>query len=293
MSTLLCFGFGYCAQYYVAEFGRRFSRVIGTTRGAGNVQQTAAKYAVETLAFAGAATAEIKAAIADADMLLVSTPPTQDIDPVLSVFSDTIAGASKLKSVVYLSTTGVYGDHGGAWVDETTMPTASSQRGRARLLAETAWRRLGERSQKSVAILRLAGIYGPQRNALTQLRAGAAKRIIKPGQVFGRIHVADIAAVIDKVFAVAASGVFNVTDDEPAPPQDVIAFAADLLGIAPPPDIAFVDAVKTMSPMALSFYAECRRVRNDRLKRDLGISLRYPNYREGLRALFVHECGAK
>jgi nucleoside-diphosphate-sugar epimerase len=293
MSTLLCFGLGYCARHHIAEYGGRFHRIIGTTRARDNAEEMARKYRVEMLVFDGAATSGIEAAIAGADMLLVSAPPLDGGDPVLAIFSDPIARAPRLRSIVYLSTVGVYGDRAGAWVDETSTPTPTSSRGLARIAAETAWQEIGNRTRASLAILRLAGIYGPQRNALAQLRAGTAKRIIKPGQVFGRIHVADIAAVIDKAYAVSANGVFNVADDEPAPPQDVIAFAADLLGRAMPHDLAFADAAKTMSPMALSFYAECRRVRNDRIKRELGISLRYPTYREGLRALLANESVAE
>jgi nucleoside-diphosphate-sugar epimerase len=289
MSTLLCFGLGYCAKHYIAEYGGRFRHVIGTTRRLENADEIASETPVEMLAFDGAMTSRLEAAIAGADTVLVSVPPTGGSDPVLATFSDAIARTRHLKSIVYLSTVGVYGDRGGAWVDESTVPNPASSRGRARIAAEAAWQRISGRTQISVAILRLAGIYGPQRNALAQLRAGTAKRVIKPGQVFGRIHVSDIAAVIDKAFHLSASGVFNVADDEPTPPQDVIAFAADLLGIAPPPELSFAEAAKSMSPMALSFYAECRRVRNDRLKRELGISLRYPTYREGLRALLTDE----
>jgi nucleoside-diphosphate-sugar epimerase len=139
--------------------------------------------------------------------------------------------------------------------------------------------------RRSVVVLRLAGIYGPGRNALQQLKSGTAKRIVKPGQVFGRIHVADIAQVIDAALRQKARGIFNVCDDEPTPPQDVVSFGADLLGIPAPPEIPFVEAAKDLTPMALSFYAECRRVRNDRIKHDLGIALRYPTYRDGLRSL--------
>ena len=145
--------------------------------------------------------------------------------------------AQHLRSIVYLSTVGVYGDHGGAWVDETTPPQPASARGRERLAAEQAWQEFGARRGIPVAILRLAGIYGPGRNALVQIARGEARRIVKPGQVFNRIHVADIAQAIDAAFARAASGIFNVADDEPTPPGDPIAFAAQLLGVAPPPEI--------------------------------------------------------
>jgi nucleoside-diphosphate-sugar epimerase len=185
-----------------------------------------------------------------------------------------------------LSTVGVYGDHGGAWVDEESTPQPDSDRGRERLAVEHAWQKFGQRSRAAVAILRLAGIYGPGRNAFVQIARGDARRIVKPGQVFNRIHVGDIAQAIDAAFARAAAGIFNVADDEPSPAGDPIVFAAQLLGLEPPPEIAFAEAAPSMSPMGLSFWQECRRVRNGKLKRELGVSLLYPTYREGLRALF-------
>src|SRR5262249_2875716 len=146
---------------------------------------------------------------------------------------------------------------------------------------------LGARRGIPVAILRLAGIYGPGRNAFTQLQRGIARRIVKPGQVFNRIHVADIAQAIDAAFTQHASGIFNVADDEPTPAGDPIAFAAQLMGVEPPPEIPFEQMAPAMSPMALSFWQECRRVKNDKLKRELGVRLFYPTYRDGLRALFA------
>jgi nucleoside-diphosphate-sugar epimerase len=224
-------------------------------------------------------------AIANCDAVLASAPPTDSGDPVLAVFADALARAPKLKSVVYLSTVGVYGNRDGAWIDETAVPNPTTTRGRARLVAETAWQELCAVTGKSLAVLRLAGIYGPGRNALAQVVNGTAKRIVKPGQVFSRIHVADIASVIDSAFTQRANGIFNISDDEPAAPQDVISFAAHLLDRPAPPEIPFTQASKDLSPMALSFYSECRRVRNDRIKRELGVTLRFPTYREGLRAL--------
>jgi nucleoside-diphosphate-sugar epimerase len=189
-------------------------------------------------------------------------------------------------AIVYLSTIGVYGDRGGAWVDEATPPQPGAARSRERLAAEQEWLGFGARHNIAVAILRLAGIYGPGQNALMQIASGKARRIVKPGQVFNRIHVGDIAQAIDAAFARQASGIFNVADDAPTPPADPIVFAAQLMAVEPPPEIPFEQAAPTMSPMALSFWQECRRVKNDKLKRQLGVSLRYPTYREGLRALF-------
>jgi nucleoside-diphosphate-sugar epimerase len=292
MSTLFCFGLGYSASHYIHEFGGRFDRIAGsvTTRqkAAAVAAAGAGGHKVEAFVFDGTNPApEITAALTDAAALLVSVPPDENSDPVLRHFASTIAGAPQLRSIVYLSTIGVYGDHGGAWIDEETPATPISERSRARLAAEQQWQALGARAGKPVAILRLSGIYGPGQSALTQLRRGIAKRIDKPGQVFNRIHVADIAQVIDACFAGRERGIFNVADDEPTPPGMPVVFAAELLDITPPPEIPFAEAAKTMSPMALSFYAESKRVRNRKIKVDLRIPLRYSTYREGLQALYA------
>jgi nucleoside-diphosphate-sugar epimerase len=289
MSTLICFGFGYCAEHFAGMFGQKFDRMIGTVRGAERAAVLNAYFAakLKAVVFAGAQpTAELKSAIGAADYALVSIPPGANGDPVLAAFADTFNAAKHLRSIVYLSTVGVYGDHGGAWVDEQMPPKPGSARSRERLTAERAWQDFAARRGIAVAILRLAGIYGPGQNALVQLARGNARRIVKPGQIFSRIHVGDIAQAIEAAFARAAAGIFNVADDEPAPPGDPIAFAAQLMGIEPPPEIAFDEAAVSMSLMALSFWQECRRVRNDKLKRELGVTLRYPTYREGLSALF-------
>jgi nucleoside-diphosphate-sugar epimerase len=296
MTTLLCFGLGYCACHFVDTFEARFDQIIGTVRTAEKARRISAGRAVHALVFDGTARTEIADAIANCDAVLASPPPTDSGDPVLTVFADALARAPKLKSVVYLSSVGVYGNHDGAWVDETTAPNPTTTRARLRLIAETAWQRLGVDTDKSVAVLRLAGIYGPGRNALAQVANKTAKRIVKPGQVFSRIHVADIASVINNAFAQRANGIFNVSDDEPTAPQDVISFAADLLQQPAPPEIPFSQAIEDLSPMALSFYTECRRVRNERIKRELGVTLRFPTYREGLRALSAagehsNDCG--
>jgi nucleoside-diphosphate-sugar epimerase len=288
MATLVCFGFGYCAEHFVAEFGSKFERIVGTVRGAEraailNAYQSGAMRAV---VFDGAlASPELDGTIAAADCALISVPPSVGGDPVLGACGVALAGARALRSVVYLSTVGVYGDHGGGWVDEQTPPAPTSERGRWRVAAEQAWQQFGARTGIAVAILRLAGIYGPGQNALVALARGKARRIVKPGQVFNRIHVGDIAQAIGAAFARRAAGVFNIADDEPSPPADPIVFAAQLMGREPPPEIAFADAAASMSTMGLSFWQECRRVRNDKLKRELGVMLRYPTYREGLQAL--------
>jgi nucleoside-diphosphate-sugar epimerase len=293
MPTLFCFGLGYSASHFIHESGGRFDRIAGTVTTRAKAAAIAAAgiggHKVEAFVFDGTdEPAPIEAALIDAAAVLVSVPPEEGGDPVLRHFASTIAGAPQLQSIVYLSTIGVYGDHGGAWIDEETPPIPISQRSRARLAAEQEWQALGSRAGKSVAILRLSGIYGPGQNALVQIARGTAKRIDKPGQVFNRIHVEDIAQAIDAAIAQRADGIVNVTDDEPTSQGVPVAFAADLLGVPPPPEIAFDEAAKGMSPMALSFYGESKRVRNDKLKRALGVTLRYPSYREGLRALF--EC---
>ncbi len=297
MAALFCFGLGYCAEHYVAEFGARHDRIAGTVRTREKAAAIAAarfgNHAVEAFVFDGTAAApEITAALMDASAMLVSVPPGES-DPVLAQFADAIAGAPYLRSIVYLSTVGVYGDHAGAWVDEATPPAPISDRGRARFEAEQAWTELGARAGKAVAIFRLSGIYGPGQNALIQVARRTAKRIDKPGQVFNRIHVADIAQAIDAAFTRQANGVFNVTDDEPARQGEPIAFAAELLGVPPPPQVPFDEAAKSMSPMALSFYGESKRVRNDKMKRELSVRLRYPSYREGLRALLESDDAAR
>jgi nucleoside-diphosphate-sugar epimerase len=290
MTTLICFGLGYSADHYLGQFGDRFERVVGTVRGAERAALLNARFGGRLRAFAfdgSFPTPEVKSAIAQAQAALVSIPQTQSGDPVLAAFGDALTDAAHLRAIVYLSTVGVYGDHSGAWVDEQTPPRPDMARSRERLAAERAWQDFGARSGVPVAILRLAGIYGPDRNALVQVARGDARRIVKPGQVFNRIHVEDIAQAIDAALTQRASGIFNVADDEPCPPGDPLTFAAELLGRPPPPEISFEEAAPTMSPLALSFWQDCRRVRNDKLKRELGVRLRYPTYREGLRVLLA------
>ena len=295
MTTLVCIGLGYCARQYLREFGARFERIVGTTRSAEQAamlgQERLAGRAPEMLLFGGAlAPRELKRAISDADALLVSAAPAEGRDPVLAALGDEIALAPRLKCVVYLSTLGVYGDSGGAWIDETvrTLP-AFARRGRPRIDAELEWQALGARRNLPVAILRLGGIYGPGRNAMVRLLRGNLHRIDKPGHVSNRVHVYDIAQAIDAAFARSAEGIFNVVDDEPTSPSEQVAFAAQLIGVNPPPVIPYEEARGLVSPMALSFYAGCIRARNDKLKAILDVSLRYPTYRDGLRAL--HEAG--
>jgi nucleoside-diphosphate-sugar epimerase len=282
MPALLCLGLGYCARFYVAEFGSRFARVIGTSR----VPKPAGR--VEMLPFDAAASPSdaVRTAVAAATNLLISAGPNDAGDSILSALEHEIASSPKLTSIVYLSSLGVYGDHDGAWVDETATTIPAHARGGARLRAEQAWQALGRKRSVPVAVLRLAGIYGPGQNAFTRLLAGRAHRVAKPGHVFNRIHVSDIAQAIDAAFARSVDGIVNVTDDEPAPYSDQVLLAAKLLGVDPPKELSMAEAREILTPMALSFYAGCVRVRNDKLKTALGVRLRYPTYREGLRALF-------
>jgi nucleoside-diphosphate-sugar epimerase len=274
---LFILGLGYSAGHFVRKFGGSFSHIAGTVRDPAARSDLAG---IELHGFSGNSPArETAELVRNADVLLISIPPGSTGDPAIAAFGDVLAAGRR--KVVYLSTIGVYGDHGGAWVDESTPPLATFERTRQRLAAEQAWT---DTMHSEVAILRLAGIYGPGRNALVTLRAGTARRIIKPGQVFNRIHADDIASAIMAAIHHGSSGIFNVCDDEPAPPQDVIAYAAKLMGVAPPAEEPFETA--EMSAMARSFYASSARVSNAKLKRELGVTLAYPTYREALDALW-------
>ncbi|MFK4722302.1 nucleoside-diphosphate-sugar epimerase [Bradyrhizobium niftali] len=275
---LFILGFGYSARHFVHRFGGAFSHIAGTARDPAKRDDLAG---IEVHPFSGSRPArETVERICDADVLLVSVPPGSGGDPAIAAFADVLA-AGRQRKIIYLSTIGVYGDHAGSWVDESTPPQAALDRTRMRLAAEQAWTDVG---RGDVAILRLAGIYGPGRNALVTLRTGTARRIIKPGQVFNRIQTDDIASAIMAAVHHQGSGTWNVCDDEPAPPQDVIAYAAELMGVAPPPEEAFETA--EMSAMARSFYASSARVSNAKLKRELGVTLAHPTYRHGLDALW-------
>jgi nucleoside-diphosphate-sugar epimerase len=224
------------------------------------------------------------AALGGTTHLLHSIPPGHDGDPVLRHYRAEIAHLSTLDWIGYLSTVGVYGNYAGAVVDETAQPHPNNERTRARVVAESGWLALGEEAGRPAQVFRLAGIYGPGRSALDKLRAGTARRIVKPGQVFNRIHVEDIATVLEASIARPRAGAtYNVADDEPAPPEDVIAYGAELLGIEPPPEVPFEEA--DLSPMARSFYGDSRRISNALIKSELGVRLAYPNYREGLQTL--------
>jgi nucleoside-diphosphate-sugar epimerase len=274
---LFILGLGYSARHFVRNHGGSFSHLAGTVR---DPAQRGALAGIEVYAFSGGRPSrEMVEQIRDSDMLLVSIPPSSAGDPAIAAIGDALA--ARRRKIVYLSTIGVYGDHDGGWVDESTPPQATLDRARMRVAAEQAWTDI---ARGDAAILRLAGIYGPGRNALATLRAGTARRIIKPGQVFNRIHVDDIASAIMAAIRHGSGGIWNVCDDEPAPPQDVIAYAAELMGAPPPPEENFATA--EMSAMARSFYASSARVSNAKLKRELGVTLVHPTYRHGLDALW-------
>ncbi|MCV6586151.1 MAG: SDR family oxidoreductase [Marinibacterium sp.] len=280
---LLSFGHGFSARALTPRLLDRGWQITGTTRSADKAAALA-RTGITPVIWPGSGI--------DLDgvtHLLISAGPDADGDPVLRALGDDIAArAGQFAWVGYLSTTGVYGDHQGGWVDETTPLTPSTRRGRWRVNAETAWQAIPD---LPLHIFRLAGIYGPGRGPFAKVRKGTARRIIKPGQVFSRIHVDDIAQVLDaSIQRPNAGAIYNLCDDDPAPPQDVIAHAAQLLGLPLPPEEPFDSA--DMTPMARSFYAESKRVRNDRIKTELGVDLLYPDYRRGLAALLAEEPGA-
>lgn len=283
MPQVFCFGLGYCALAFARHLQAQGWRVAGTCRTPEKADQLRA-LGITTHIFADAPMTAAPAALAGATHLLSSVPPGEAGDPVVAAHSADIAATHGLQWIGYLSTTGVYGDRQGGWVEETSSLAPTTARGRRRVAAERAWAALAAGMGVPVHMFRLAGIYGPGRNQLVSLRNGTARRIHKPGQVFSRIHVDDITQVLA---AAATSGLpsqaFNVCDDEPAAPDAVVAYAARLLGVEPPPVTAF-DAAE-LSPMARSFYSESKRVSNRRIKTALGVRLTYPTYRDGLRAL--------
>jgi nucleoside-diphosphate-sugar epimerase len=289
---LFIFGFGYSARVIATRMRPTLAKILGTTRDAEKLGEKETP-GVAPLLFDGdapAVTTQISDTLSEADLVLVSIAPDADGDPVLRHFRPEL-DAAKPKSIVYLSTVGVYGDHDGAWVDETSECRPVSKRSKERVVAEQGWRSFSDETGVPVAIIRLAGIYGPGRGPFEKIRRNTARRIIKPGQVFNRIHVDDIAQIVEAAFERRANGIFNGVDDEPAPPQDVLAYAAGLLRMLPPPEVAHEDA--ELTPMARSFYGESKRVRNDKIKRELGVRLAYPTYREGLKAILNAEAPAQ
>ena len=278
--TLLCFGHGYCARALARTLLPLGWRIYGTARAPENLQDLRDQ-GILPLLWPGA---DLRPALAQATHLLISVSPQSTGDPVLNALSREIADAAPFEWTGYLSTTGVYGDHDGGWVDEQTPLTPATKRGQYRVAAESQWQDLARAQSLNLHIFRLAGIYGPARGPFAKIQNGTARRIIKPGQVFSRIHVDDIAQTLAASIRRPNPGaIYNVCDDDPAPPQDVLAYAAKLLNMPVPPAEDW-DSVE-MTPLARSFYAESKRVTNDRIKSELGVSLIYPDYRCGLAAL--------
>ena len=272
--TLLCLGYGYSAREFATRLQAQGWRVIGTSREPFEAE------GVESYQWPGQ-----ELPLDGVTHILHSISPTESGDPVFQALGAQIAALPSLEWFGYLSTTAVYGDHDGAWVDETTPVTPSSRRGDWRAAAEASWQSVPD---LPLQIFRLAGIYGPGRGPFAKLMSGKARRIVKPGQVFSRIHVEDIATVLEASVARPNPGaIYNVCDDYPAPPQDVLGHAAELLGLPVPAEVPFDEA--GMTPMARSFYGENKRVRNDRIKDELGVNLRYPEYRSGLQAVLEAE----
>lgn len=282
--TLLSFGHGYSAQALEARLLPLGWTIIGTTRNPAKAAAMTAR-GVDAVIWPGTPMAPY---LARATHILLSAAPDANGDPVFADLADDIAAAPHLAWVAYLSTTGVYGDHQGGWVDEDTPLTPGTVRGRARVVAESQWQTLAARANLPLHIFRLAGIYGPGRGPFEKVRDGTARRIIKPNQMFSRIHVDDIATILlASINRPNPGAIYNVCDDDPAPPEDVIGHAATLLGLPQPPEIPF--ELADMNTIARGFYSESKRVRNDRVKRELGVRLAYPTYRQGLAALLANE----
>lgn len=284
-SHLFSFGHGYSAKALTRLLLPQGWAVTGTTRSvekADVLRETGVTPVIWP-------DEDVSTALSQATHLLVSAGPSEAGDPVLVTLRNTISKfAPNLKWVGYLSTTGVYGDHQGDWVDETTPLTPSTKRGQFRVEAEAAWQTFAAETGLPLHIFRLAGIYGPGRGPFAKVRNGTARRIIKKNQVFSRIHVDDIAQVLAaSIKRPRAGAIYNLCDDNPAPPEDVIGYAAELLDMPIPPAIDFETA--DMSPMARSFYAESKKVRNDLIKTELGVELLFPDYQSGLRALLAQE----
>lgn len=282
---LLCFGFGYSARVLARQLAAEGCEIRGTSRDpppadasetGGGTYRFDREHKLPQDAFAGVT------------HVLVSVPPDGAGDPVLDAHAADIAAIPGLVWLGYLSTTGVYGDRGGGWVEEDSALRPTGQRGWRRVAAEAGWLDLWRHRGVPVHVFRLAAIYGPGRSPFAALRAGTATRIAKPGQVFSRIHVEDLASVLIASIARPRPGaIYNVCDDEPAPPAAVVDYAARLLGIAPPPLVLLAEAM--LSPMARSFYDDNKRVSNARIKAELGVALRYPDYRAGLAAVLQDE----
>jgi len=283
---ILFLGYGYTAAALIRRLNAEGWTFAATARSEEKAQKIRADGG-EPVMWSGASFPT--AALEGVSAVLISTPPGETGCPAFAAASDAIAGrAQDIKWIGYLSTNGVYGDHQGRLVDEGARLHPTTPRARQRIQAESEWAIFGVERFLPVIIFRLPGIYGPGRSAFDAIRAGRAQRIFKEGQVFNRMHVDDIASTLAASLAEPAAGdLFNLADDEPAPPQDVIEFACELMGVKPPPLIPFEEA--ELSEMARSFYADNKRVSNERIKKALGVRLLYPTYREGLRTIWEGE----
>tara|TARA_B100000676_G_scaffold306000_1_gene361337 strand:+ start:7589 stop:8458 length:870 start_codon:yes stop_codon:yes gene_type:complete len=282
MKKLFCFGLGFSAMALARHCLDKGWTVAGTTRSADRCASLRDE-GIDAVAFdTDGETDGVEPALEGTTHLVDSIPPSASmICPPLDRLATPISQLEDLEWVGYFSTTGVYGNHDGGWVDETTPVQPSLDRSIRRVAAEEAWLVMHERYGLPVHLFRLAGIYGPGRGVLEQVRKGRARRIVKPGQVFSRIHVDDIAAVLLASISRPNPGAaYNVCDDEAEEPAKVVAYACELLGVSPPEPVPFDDA--DLSDMARSFYADNKRVRNERIKKELGVVLRYPGYREGM-----------
>lgn len=283
MSHLFCFGFGLTARRLAIKLRSEGWKICATARSEEKCKALQAEN-IDSQVFDGSAKLENLDNLNSATHVLVSTPPGECGDPVYNLHRDDLAGIVDLAWLGYLSATSVYGDTGGVKVSETAVLRAETVRGIRRIESEKAWLKSSLESGLPVHIFRLSGIYGPGRSAIEQLRLGRARRVIKEGHLFSRIHVEDIASILKGSIARPCIGaIYNVCDDEPAMSSDVIEFAAQLIGVELPPSILFTDA--SLSETARSFYSENRQIDNSLMKSELGITLRYPNYREGLRAI--------
>ena len=281
------FGLGFSSQAALAHLRTGSANVSGSVRTEAKAKRLAGR-GVDTHVFDGLAPgATLGPSLRRASHVVFSIAPGEAGDPALIHHRADLDAAQNLQWLCYYSTVGVYGDFGGNWIDESAPLVPRNERSDRRVLAEQAWRDYARARGVPLAILRLAGIYGPGRSSFDKLRDGTARRIVKPGQVFNRIHVADIGRVTALAAAARLDGTFNLADDEPAPPQALIQHAASMLGVVPPPEIPFEAA--EMTPMQRSFYADNKRVSNAAIKQALGIDLLYPTYREGLAAIFEKE----
>ncbi|MCZ4271898.1 SDR family oxidoreductase [Maritalea porphyrae] len=280
---LVIFGIGYSGLAIAKQWP---GEVVGTTRSAEKRAKLVSQ-GVDVIIFDGELTNELAEHLATATHVVISASPSQEGDPVLSAIPNFFKLANNLQWLGYLSTVGVYGDFDGAWISEQTEPKPVSKRGQWRVSAEQEWQKQASANRVGFATFRLAGIYGPGRSTFDKIRAEKSRRIVKPGQVFNRIHVEDIAQIVIRAAQLKATGVFNGADDEPAPPNLVIEFAAKMIDLPPPPEEPFETA--DMTPMARSFYGDNKRCGNARLKKDLGLKLNFPTYREGLASILEQE----